>query len=100
MNIWRLYFQQHPRLGPWFLRANQRHGWVTACALTAGALVVTVPLLLLVFAAILVGLVVFVTLATIVRIITGIRTLWAGQGQHRPPWSNDGRRNVRVIHRD
>jgi len=88
-------------MGPWYAHVNRNPGWVTGIAFFTAVLVVVVPLLLLFAAAMLVGLVVFVTLGLIARIATALRFLWV----KATPGSgglglNQGRRNVRVIRPD
>ena len=95
--MWRVRFEKGAGPGQWFNRAAGQPNWVTKWALIAAAVVIVVPLMVLATAGLAVALVVFVTLALIVRIGMIIRTtidgLWPGR-------SSDGRRNVRVIDRD
>lgn len=95
--MWRVRFEKGAGPGQWFNRAAGQPNWVTKWALIAAVVVIVVPLMVLAMAGLAVGLVVFVTLALIVRIAVIVRTavggLWPARG-------SDGRRNVRVIDRD
>src|SRR5690606_29733470 len=94
----------------WQQRANRyrivvgQPGWVTKIALACMALVIAVPLILLVLAAIFIGVVVFVALAIIAKLVQMMQALLAGTAAGQPDASindmpDDGRRNVRVIRR-
>jgi len=98
---WHTRFQQevhrrHPGAGMWYAKVNQQPGWVVKSALAVALLVVVVPIVLLTLAAVLVGvtcLLVLSIVASIVRSFTGLFSPGALRSQ------DDGRRNVRVIHR-
>ena len=99
--MWRAYIRQHPTLGPWQHRIEQNPSWVTRTAFLAAVLVVVVPLLLLFTAAVIVGIVLFVTLGLVAGIIGFFRRILSnlrldGRGSYIP---NEGRENVRVIRR-
>ncbi len=97
--MWRMYIRQHPTWGPWYQRVERQPGWVTRVAVTAAVLVVVVPLTLLALAAIVVGLVLFITLGLIAQVIAMVRALLTGGSTARAPQAPEqGRRNVRVIH--
>jgi len=99
--IWRVYMRQHPTLGPWYARVERRPGWVVQIALLAAVLVVLVPLFLLVAAAVLVGLAVFLVLGVLVQILR-VLSGWRDRIGSRSSGTSigDGRQNVRVIRRD
>ncbi len=97
----------------WWIRHNLQGGpqpqaitpgwprWVTMTALVAATLILVIPLVALLIAAAIVGLVVFVTLGVIAQLILLVRVVWMKLtgGQVRT-WPDDGRRNVRVIWRE
>ena len=93
--MFRIFLQNHPTMGPYYSRFDSAPGWVKKCALAAAVLMVVVPLVILTVAALTVGIVVFVALAAIVTVGLIIRRMFS---RLRPP-TDDGRRNVRVIHR-
>ncbi len=82
-----------------------RAAWV------ALAVVLILPVILLIFAAIVVAVIVFTVLSMLDALAGVVRRAWAqltggasasghrtnGPGSTRPPWGDDGRRNVRVI---
>jgi len=102
--MWRMYIKQHPSIGPWYARIERQPSWVVKAATIAALLVVVLPLLMLTLAAVLVGLCVFFLLAALLTILNLVGKLISGQ-YHLPSKSDktdgrdDGRRNVRVIHR-
>ncbi len=102
--MWRVYIRQHPTFGPWYSRVERQPSWVVKAAITAAILVVVVPLALLTLSAILVGLFIFILLS----VFLVMANLVAGVSRHgghfsdspdRKQTHDDGRRNVRVIHR-
>ena len=104
--MWQVLFteqiKKHPKMGPWFLRAQRYGVWPFACALFAASLVVIIPLFLLIIAGALVGVSVFLISSLIVWIITSIQDLWdriRGIGPNSRPGPPDdaGRENVRII---
>ena len=79
----------------WSNRINQQPSWVARIAMLVVALVILIPILILIFAAMLAGIIVF----AILSILNGIANLF-GLGNKReagPRQANDGRENVRVI---
>ena len=99
--MWRAYIRQHPTLGPWQHRIEQKPSWVIRSAFLAAVLVVVVPLLLLFAAAMVVGIVLFVTLGLVAGIMGVFQRLWSSLS-HDSSVSylpNEGRENVRVIRR-
>lgn len=96
-----MYLQQHKTFGPWvhrYDRIQRQPSWVLKLALVAAVLVIVVPLLILTFAAILIGVVVF-TIGSLVasglRVISDLFT----RRPTSPVQFDDGRRNVRIIRR-
>ena len=92
--MWRVYIRNSRTFGPIYERIERRPNWVARTALVAAALVVLVPLLVLFIAAIVVGAIVFLTLALIAAVLATVANLFNGLGL-RPA----GRKNVRVIER-
>ncbi len=88
---WNFNWQGNPVYSRWQHGLGGRPAWVTRAALTAGMLVIVVPLVLLTLAALLVGTLVFAVLSAVAWLI--------GQFSGVGPRSDDGRRNVRVIER-
>ena len=95
------HFRQDPRFDGWYRRVSTQPGWVVRAALFAMVLIVAVPLALFVLAALFMGVVVFVLLSLVVRIVWFVQDL-LGRGKRvlRPSTYSDGRRNVRVIRED
>lgn len=79
-----------PRFGRVYRSVSTQPSWVWGTALTVGALVFLVPLVLLTAAALLMILIVWVVLSFVHRVLDGIGRLFGGSG-------GDGRRNVRVV---
>ena len=94
--MWRVYVRNHPKLGPLFVRVEQKPGWVWKIAMLAAVITVVVPLMLLAMAALLVGLVVFITLGILASIISSVTGL-CGAGRSVPTNDPDERVNVRVM---
>ncbi|MCC6681152.1 MAG: hypothetical protein IT445_09670 [Phycisphaeraceae bacterium] len=84
-------WQGNPVYNRWQRGIGGRPAWVTRAALTAGVLVIVVPLVLLTLAAVLVGALVFATLSAVAWLL--------GQFSGVGPRADDGRRNVRIIER-
>ena len=100
-HMWRVYGLDNLRANTHFTRAQTAPGWVYKAALSAAVLVVFVPIVLLVLAALLAGVIVFVILAIVARLILACkrlarRALGGGRPASSPFWVDDGRRNVRV----
>lgn len=93
--MWRVYIQNHPSLGPWYRRMESRPGWVWRGAVAAAVIVFVVPLVLLALAAMVIAAAVFVVLSLTAAGLGTVRRLFGGHGLPR----DDGRRNVRIIHR-
>ncbi len=81
--------------GVWRAAASQP-GWITRIALMTFLLVVGLPILLLVMAAILIAAVVFAGLALLNGVVARVRGMRGGRGALG---RRDGRANVRVIRR-
>jgi hypothetical protein len=107
-HMWRVFvneqLKQHPRVGPWYVRAQRYGVWPFACALAAASVVVIIPLFLLIIAGTLVGMVVYIIASLVVWIITSVQDFWdrirganPDAGMDAPPPDNSGRENVRVI---
>ncbi len=94
---WRVHINRYPTLERWYTRVDRRPGWVVQLALLAAVFVVVVPLLMLVAAAVFVGLLVFVALSAIVRIMAVVSDGWRRITGHRN--ASGGRQNVRVVRR-
>ena len=96
--MWRVRFENGAEPNSRLRYALSQPGWVTKWALAAAAVVVVVPLAMLALAGLVVGLVVFVTIGLLARVVAIVRTAFGGL------WPNssrrDGRDNVRVIDRD
>ena len=95
--MWRVRSGSNPWPGRWVGYAVSQPSWVTRLALIAMVLVVVVPLAMLALAGLAVGLVVFVTLGLVARVVMMVRS---ALGRLRPTGRGDGRNNVRVIDRD
>ncbi|MCC7145838.1 MAG: hypothetical protein IT443_05285 [Phycisphaeraceae bacterium] len=91
--MWRTYIRSNRWTSPWASQVERHPGWVAKTALVAALLVIVLPLALLFFTAVLVGVVVFAVLSLTVRL-----KAWLG-GVFRAGSLGDGRRNVRVIAR-
>ncbi|MCC6579674.1 MAG: hypothetical protein IT440_04475 [Phycisphaeraceae bacterium] len=72
--------------------------WVTCVAVLAALVVIVLPMLALILAAVLVGAIVMALLSLVALVIRIARDLWRGL---TGGWStdDDGRRNVRVLPR-
>jgi len=88
---------------PQWLRAF-RPGFPLTAALVVGGAIVVVPLFILAVAGLVVGATVYFVLNAIASVIRTINVLLAGGAtRSSPPETetfDDGRRNVRIIHRD
>jgi hypothetical protein len=93
--MWRVFLQQNQKLGAFQARFNAQSAWALRWAVTASLLVVILPAIVLVLAAILIGLCVFFILSTIAR----IGALFGMGGNESRPTSVDIglRENVRVM---
>ncbi len=90
------FLNEDERFGPWIRRAQSQPGWVTQFAVLAMVLVVAIPLALIALAAILVGMMVFVVLSLIARLLRGLQVL-TGTKPSSVAQPEGGRRNVRII---
>ena len=98
---WHVRFQQevhrrHPGAGVWYTRVSRQPGWVLKTAVGVALMVVVVPIVLLTFAAVLVGLTCLLALSLVAAIARGVSGLFT-PGTARS--QDDGRRNVRIINR-
>jgi len=97
--MWRVYVREHRQFGPWVQRIDRQPGWITKAAIIAALLAFVLPLALLTLAAVMVGVVIFLTFALIATGLAAVARFWAGLTGRLG--ADDGRRNVRVIeHRD
>ena len=96
--MWRIYIKNHPQFGPVYERVNTQPSWITKLALSVALIIFFIPLAVLFLAALLVGTVVFVVLALVVRVITVIQNLFSPERSQTS--AEQGRENVRVIDRD
>ena len=94
--MWRVYVQQHPKIGPWYDRARVWPLWVIGPAVIAAVVAVVLPLMALLLFGLAVGLVVFLILAAVASVIRILHDAWQALTNR----GGDGRRNVRVIRRD
>jgi len=98
---WHTRFEQevhrrHPGAGLWYTRATNQPGWVIKTALGLALLVVVVPVVLLTLAAVLVGATCLLALSLVAAVARAVAEFFQpGTARTR----DDGRRNVRVIHR-
>jgi hypothetical protein len=74
--MWTVYQIDNPRTGEGFKRIDGTPGWVTRAALTAAGLIILLPIVLLVLAAVLAGLLVFAVLVTTLRLMIACRRVW------------------------
>ena len=95
--MWRTNLDNDPRSGRWLRYVAAQPNWAAKWSLVAAVLVIVVPLAVLALAGLTVGIVVFVILATIMRLASIVRvaarSVWPGG-------SDGGRRHVRVVDRD
>lgn len=91
--------RQDPRLNLWYARARQRPGWVWKSAALAAAFTIIIPLVLLTFAAIIVGLAVFFVATLIASLASALRHLFNPANAHLQRNASPGRENVRIIDR-
>lgn len=99
--MWYTNIKDHPNLRSWYTRVESRPGWVWKTAVVLGVLVIVLPLALLAIGAMLVMAAAFAVLSLVAAGLASIRSLLGGPGANSG-WSmprDDGRRNVRVIHR-
>ncbi len=87
--------QANPRVYTWYRRLQGRPGWVWKFSLFTALIVFALPVILLTFAAVLVGAAVFTVLSLVARGILFVRHLFDGASRWSP-LHDDGRRNVRV----
>ncbi len=89
------------RLGDVIINAR-RHGQAAKLAAVAGGLVVAVPLILLAVAGIVVAIATFFAVSIVLRAFDGLGRIYGGLtgsfSQRKP--QDEGRVNVRVIHRE
>ena len=95
--MWRVYLHHHPTIRPWADRINRQPRWLLWSAGLAAGLVVVLPILVLMGAAVLVGLVVFLVLSAVLAIRALPLRLWQLLAGRR---GDDGRRNVRIVRSD
>jgi len=100
-NDWKVYIREHPRFGGYYRAVESKPSWVLRAAVTCAALVFAVPLILLVAAALLVGVAVFVVLGLAIKLMNTADRMFGRTGDHidhpAPPPPDPGRENVRVI---
>lgn len=96
--MWRVDILNHSAWGPWAQRINRRPSWAWQLALAAGVLVIVGPLVLLILTAILVAAAVFIVASLVAAGLNLLQRLLHTLTGHSLP-HDDGRRNVRVIHR-
>lgn len=97
--MWQEGLRNHPTMGAWYAKVENRPRWVAKAALAAVVLTVVVPLALLVMAALVVGFVTFLVLGVVAVLVQQVRILFAGgrSVDHSRADGDDGRVNVRVI---
>jgi hypothetical protein len=98
---WHARFEQevhrrHPGAGIWYTRVSSQPGWVIKTAMGVALLVVVVPVVLLTLAAVFVGVTCLLALSLVAAIVRGVSGLFQPATLKS---QDDGRRNVRVIHR-
>jgi|GEM_PF-1977822 len=97
--MWRVYVNNGRNwMNQQAYRTTGLPGWVLWTASVAAFLVIAIPLIALVVAAVLVGGLVFLVLGLIATVVNGISRLFGGLSG-RSSSSDDGRVNVRVMHR-
>lgn len=93
--MWRVFIQQNQKLGAFQARLNPQSAWALRWAVTMGLLVVILPAIVLVLAAILVGVCVFFVLSLVGKIMA---LLGIGESESKPAAQPfDLRTNVRVM---
>ncbi|NJL30621.1 MAG: hypothetical protein HC898_02740 [Phycisphaerales bacterium] len=100
--MWKVYFENHPMAGRYYHYARRQPGWIVKTALAVAAMVFLLPLtalLLLVIAAVILGVAVFLVLAILLSILTLPYRLFKALFLSKPMApADEGRRNVVVIH--
>lgn len=99
MQMWRVYFRNHPTLGHWVLRAERHPGWIWKTALVSMVITIVIPLALLAVAALAIGFIVFVLLGAMATVTSLLQRL-LGITRQAPSPLNQPRVNVRVIQED
>jgi len=98
---WKVYMREHPRFGGYYRAVESKPSWVTRAALCCATLVIVLPLLAIVAAALLVGVTVFVVLGLAVRLMHTADRMFGRTGSSAdppaPPPPDPDRENVRVI---
>jgi|GEM_PF-2888788 len=97
--MWRILFQQNPQLNAFQARFNPQSLWALRWAVFTGLIVVVIPAIVLVLAALLVGMCVYFILLTLARVgaLFGMG-MGIGQNENRPTPDDVGlRQNVRVM---
>lgn len=97
---WKVFLNQDPRLRGMYQRAAGRPAWPTLAAVSCGALVVVVPVVLALLAGLVVGAVVYAVGSAIARVgelFTGSRSPQTSRGGPIP--GDEMRENVRVVQR-
>ena len=96
--MWRVFIQQNPRLNAFQARMNPHSIWAMRWAVTISLLVVILPAIVLVLAAMLVGLCVFFILSLVGKVMS----LFGMGGNESKPASEEAglRQNVRVVEED
>lgn len=99
---WHTRFQSHPQYGQAVRFATGRPAWVLKATGAVAAVVFLVPLIalaLLMIAALAVTAAAWVVFSAIARVIDAITGQGGAPARETSPPADDGRENVRVIHR-
>lgn len=103
--MWHTNYQRYARVNPAFVRqVRLGRSWPMNIALLAAGVVVILPLLALLLAAITVGVLAFVLVSLIAKAQHGLARLFGAGSRVRVPGKTggpgkDGRENVRVVDR-
>ncbi len=94
--MWQTDFRQSPIFIAWNRRLNSRQGWALRTAMLVAIVVVVIPCIVLVLAAMAIGMATFIVLSIIVKVMDVI-----SPPRHESPLGAETpdvqRRNVRVI---
>jgi len=93
--MWRILLQQNPRFRSMHAQLGQHPAWVVRTAILCAVITLAIPMIVIIAAAMLVGLVVFVVLSLIAKLMSLLGLSPTAEAPGEP--TVDLRRNVRIV---